>query len=262
MTDFLSIPSVGGGELVVWSPDWSTYADSAAFNAAWVQSTPLGGLVWGLDGTHKETSTSPVPHLTLTGTDGHTNNLTATMTYNVTGLTPGKTYRYRYDVYTTGHTSLTPDTWVQYKDVAVVADGSGAVAFPIEVFTGIVTNWAGWYDNIRLIDPAPPTLAIRCAIDKCSMTRKRTEDRARTLDGTMMVIVGPEIRTWSVTTVPLDSTDFNALLAALKSTPIVPLTGDWLAGDTVNVWPKLGTATPVAAMVAPQALTFTAIEAI
>jgi hypothetical protein len=267
VTDFLSIPSVGGGDLVVWAPDWSTYADSAAFNAAWTESDPSNLVTWDLNGTHKETSTSPVPHVNMGGVTVPSGTYVATMSFTVTGLVPGKTYRYRYDIYSTGQTSLTPNTWVAYKDVAVVADGSGNVAVPIEektvsTFGGTFTAYEAWYDRIRLIDPNPPTLPIRCAIDQCSMTRQRTEDRQRALDGTMMVLVGPTIRTWDVTTIPLAATDFNALLAALQASPIVPLTGDWLGGSTVNVWPKLGSATPVAATAVPQSLTFTAIEAI
>jgi hypothetical protein len=267
VSDFLSIPSVGGGELVVWSPDWSTYADSAAFNAAWTKTDTSGLMVWDLDGTHQETSTSPVPHISLVGLTLSTGDIT-TMSYVVSGLTPGRTYRYRYDAYSFGETYYTPNAWdpvTDFADIDVIADGSGQVTVPLTLRIaggGTFATFQIWYDHIRLIDPNPPTLPIRCAIDQCSMTSKRTEDRQRAIDGTMMVLVGPTIRTWDVTTVPYDASDFNALLAALKSTPIVPLSGDWLGGSTVNVWPKLGTATPVAATAAPQALTFTAIEAI
>jgi hypothetical protein len=104
-------------------------------------------------------------------------------------------------------------------------------------------------------------LDVRCAVDQCTMTGKRTEDRARALDGTMMVVVGPTIRTWDVKTHPLNSTDFNALLTALQAAPQIVVSGAWI-GSTLVAWPRLASSAPVAAGAAPRALNFSFIESL
>lgn len=88
-----------------------------------------------------------------------------------------------------------------------------------------------------------------------------TGDRAPAIDGTMRGAIIATKRIWTVTTGNMAPSDAATLRTTLLANPKCTATGDWLNGDSITVWPKVGKDTPVDTVPFCVQMNFTLTEA-
>lgn len=141
----------------VWAEDFSAYADTPAFLAAWVEGTEgaaTAAATWDLDATHVVAGETMSAHLHLVGTatDGDIYKVTLLKT----GLVPGASYSFVRRAWATEVVSGLPPNVFNLITTTVVADGSGVATLILRLTTpgGGTFDIQIWFGGVQLIRQA------------------------------------------------------------------------------------------------------------
>lgn len=104
------------------------------------------------------------------------------------------------------------------------------------------------------------SIEIPVSTDGADCTYQEIGDRSRAFNGAARATILARKRTWTVRTGHMSIADANALKAALRATPTVTASGDWIGGS-VTVWASVTRETPVATVPARVSLSFVLDEA-